>query len=62
VKKFSEGREPLHSLQLGKSLNGNVDLPNVTPVPILRCYMLFVLVPVEIEVGVKVLEIFQVEF
>jgi len=43
-------------------LNGNVHLPNVTPVPILRCYMLFVLVPVEIEVGVKVLEIFQVEF
>ena len=62
MKKFSEGREPLHSLQLGKSLNGNVDLPNVTPVPILRRHVLFVLVPAEIEVGVKFLENFQAEF
>jgi len=45
VKKFPGGRGPLHSLQHGKVLNGNVYLPNVTPVLILRRYMLFGLVP-----------------
>jgi len=49
-------------LQHGKFLNGNLSLPNVTPVLILRRYMLFVLVPVEMEVGVKFLENLQAEF
>jgi len=38
VKKFSGGREPLRALQHGKFLNGNVHLPNVTPVRMLRRY------------------------
>jgi len=60
VKKFSGGREPLHALQHGKFLNGNVSLSNVTPVLILRRCMLFVLVPAD--VGVTFLEILQAEF
>jgi len=52
----------LYSLQHGKFLNGNVYLPKVTPVLIWRRYMLFGLVPAEMEVGVKFLEIFQGEF
>ena len=62
VKKFLGGREPLHALQHRKILNGNVSLSNVTPVLILRCYVLFGLVPAEMEVGVKYLEILQAEF
>jgi len=41
VKKFLGGREPLHALQQRKILNGNVSLSNVTPVLILRRYVLF---------------------
>jgi len=62
VLNWGRGREPLHALQHGKFLNGSVYLPNVTPVRILRRYMLFGLVPAEIEVGVKFLENFQAEF
>jgi len=62
VKKFLGGRKPLHALQHRKILNGNVSLSKVTPVLILRCYMLFGLVPAEMEVGVKYLEILQAEF
>ena len=51
-KKFPGGREPLPALQHGKFLNGNVSLPNVTPVRILRRYMLCGLVPAEMEVRV----------
>jgi len=56
---LSGGREPLHALQQRKFLNGNVSLSNVTPVLILRRYMLFGLVPAEMEAGVKYLEILQ---
>ena len=59
VNKFPGGREPLHALQHRKILNGNVSLSNVTPVLILRRYMLFGLVSAEMEVGVKYLEILQ---
>jgi len=52
----------LYSLKHGKFLNGNVYLPNVTPVLILRRYMLFGLDLAEMEVGVKFLEIVQAEF
>jgi len=63
VKKFLGGREPLRAVQHRKCLNGNVSLSNVTPVLILRRYMLlFGLVTAEMEVGVKYLEIFQAEF
>ena len=63
VKKFLGGREPLRALQHRTFLNGNVSLTNVTPVLILRRYMLlFGLVTAEMEVGVKYLEIFQAEF
>ena len=62
VRKFSGGREPLHDLQHGKFLNGNVHFANATPVLILRRYMLFGLVPAQMEVGVKFLAIFQAEF
>jgi len=41
VKKFLGGSEPLHALQHRKILNGNVSLSNVTPVLILRRYVLF---------------------
>ena len=61
-KKFLGGRKPLHTLQHIKFLNGNVSLSNVTPVLILRRYMLVGLVPAEMEVGVKYLEILQAEF
>jgi len=54
VKKFLGGREPSHALQLRKILK-------VTPVLVLRRYMLFGLVPAEMEVGVKYLEILQAE-
>jgi len=54
--------DPLHALQHGMLLNGNVSLPNVTPVLILRRYMLFGSVPEEMEVRVKFLQIFQIEF
>jgi len=40
-----------------KFLNGNVSLSNVASVLILRRYTLFGLVPAEMEVGVKYLEI-----
>ena len=50
------------ALQHGKFLNGNVSFPNVAPVLILRRYMLFGLVPAEMEIRVKFLEILQVEF
>jgi len=40
----------------------NVPLPNVTPVLILRPYMLFGLVPEEMEVVFKFCEILQAEF
>jgi len=46
----------------GKFLNRNVSFPNVTPVLILHPYMLFGLVLVEMEVGVKFLQILQAEF
>jgi len=49
VKEFTRGGEPLHALQHGKFLNGNVSLPNVTQVLILRCYKLFGLVPAKTE-------------
>jgi len=62
VKKFPGGREPLHALQHGKFLNGIVCLPNVMPVLILRRYVLFGLIPEEMEVGVKFLEMLQTEF
>jgi len=55
-------REPLHALQHRKFLNGHVSLLNVTPVLLLRRYVLFGLVPAEMEVGVKYLEILQAEF
>jgi len=47
LKKFPVGCEPLHAPQHGKFFNGNVYLPIVTPVRILRRYMLFGLVPEE---------------
>jgi len=53
VKKFLGGREPLQGLQHRKILNGNVSLLNVTTVLVLRRYVLFGLVPAEMEVGVK---------
>jgi len=59
---FQGGREPLHGLQHRKFFNGNVSLPNVTPVLILRRYMLFGLVPAETEVGVKFFETLQTGF
>jgi len=62
VKKFLGAREPLHTLQHRKVLNGNVSLSNVMPVLILRRYMLFGLVPAEMEVRIKYLEISQAEF
>ena len=62
VKKFVGGREHLHGLQHRKILNGNVSLLNVTPVLILRLYVLFGLVPAEMEIGVKYLDILQAEF
>jgi len=43
-------------------LNGNASLLNITPVLILRRYVSFSLVPAEMEVGVKYLEILQAEF
>jgi len=43
-------------------LNRNVSLPNVTPVLILRRYMLFGLIPAEMEVGDKLFQILQAEF
>ena len=55
-------RQEICALQHGKALNGNVSLPNVTPMLILRRYMLFGLVPADMEVGVKFLEILQAEF
>jgi len=61
VKKFPGGREPLHALQHGKFFNGNVYLPNVTPVRILCRYILFGLVPEEMGVGVKFLEVLQAD-
>jgi len=45
-----------------KVFNGNVSLPNVTPALILRRYMLFGLVPTEMDVGDKFLEILQADF
>jgi len=59
VNKFPGGREPLHALQHRKFLNGNVYLSNVTPVLILRRYVLFSLASAKMEVGVKYLEILQ---
>ena len=50
------------ALQHRKFLNGNVSLSYATPVPILRRCMLFGLVPAEMEVGVKYLEILQAKF
>jgi len=58
---ISRGRKPLQALQNGKFLNGNVSLPNVTPVLLLCRCMLFGLVPVEVEVGVKFLAVLQAE-
>jgi len=52
---FPSGREPLHALQHGKALNGYVSLPNAMPMLILRRYMLFGLLPADMEVGVKFL-------
>jgi len=59
---LNQGCEPLHVLQHRTFLNGNVSLSNVTPVLIFRRYMLFGLVPAEMEVGVKYFEILQAEF
>jgi len=62
VKKFLGGHEPIvyiHALQHTKSLNGSVSLSNVTS---LRHYMLFGLVPAEMEVRVKNRKILQAEF
>ena len=61
VKKFQEGPEPLHALQHGKFLNGDMFLPCVTPVLVLHRYKLFALVPADMEVRVKFLEILQAE-
>ena len=61
VKKFLEGPEPFHALQHGKFLNGNMFLPCVTLVPILRRFKFFGLVPEDMEVRVKFLEILQAE-
>jgi len=52
----------LRCSQHGKFLNGNVSLPNVMPVLVLRRYTSFGLVPAEMEVGDKFLEILQAEF
>jgi len=62
VKKFPGRPEPLAFLQHGKLLNGNVFLPKVRPVLILRRYILSGLVPEEMEIWVKFLEILQAEF
>jgi len=59
---ISRGREPLHGLQHGKVLKGNVSLPNVMPVLILRRYILIVLVLAKMEAEVKFLGILQAEF
>ena len=61
MKKCSGVLDPLHALKREKILYGNVYLPNVTPVRILRRYMLFGFVPAAMEVGVKFLENFQAE-
>ena len=50
------------ALQHGKFLNGNVSVPNVTPVLILRRYMLFGFVTAKMGIGVKDLERLQAEF
>jgi len=50
------------ALQHREISNGIVSYSNVTPVLISRCYVLFGLVPAEMEVGVKYLEILLVEF
>jgi len=62
VKKFLGERKPLHALQHRKFLKGNVSLLNVIPVLILRSYVLFGVVPTEMEVVVKYIEILQAEF
>ena len=58
----SQGARALHALQHRKILNRNVSLPNVAPVLILRSYIISCLVPAEVEVGVKFLEILLAEF
>jgi len=62
ISKFSEGREPLHCLQHGEFLNGNVYLLKFTQALILLFYLLFGLVPAKMEVGVKFLEILLTDF
>jgi len=52
----------LNALQHGKFFNGNVYLPNVTPVRILLRYMLFDLVLEEMGVGVGFPKVLQAEF
>jgi len=59
---ISRGRKTLHATQHRIFLNGDVSLSNVTTVLLLRRYMLFGLVPAEMEVGVKYLEILLAEF
>jgi len=61
-KKFPGERKLLHALHYRKFLNENVSLPNVMPLLILRRYMLFCLLPAEMEVRVKFLEILQAEY
>ena len=51
IKKFLRECEPLHALQHRTFLNGSVSLSNVTPVLISSRYLLFGLVPAEMEVG-----------
>jgi len=62
VQEISRERELLHALHHGKFLNGNVSLPNVMPLLLLRRYMVFCLVPAEMEVRVKFLEFLQAEY
>jgi len=50
------GGEPLNALQHGKFFNGNVYIPNLTPVRIFRRYMLFGLVPEGVGVGLAFLK------
>jgi len=47
---------------INKILNGSMSLLHVTPVLILHRYVLFGLVPAEMEVWAKYLEILQAEF
>jgi len=59
---FNRGVRAITYPTTWKVFNGNVSLPNVIPALILRRYMLFGLVPTEMDVGNKFLEILQTDF